>query len=355
MTNIFLNRSASLISSKVLPAVLFLLAGGFHAYSQVQAEVQASSKVIVDDGYDHAEIAVTQWGGSHGLFFGSKINYKGSDHLWGNGNAEYAQPSGQYGYGAFSLGYIANGGTFGFYDGGMSTGINQPINWNPVMIFNRGGNVGIATGTPEARLHVNGEIKGNTYLRVGSMPSNPNGQFRVLGQDVIGAVTAESNRVAYVGVSGGYFGVSAYDYGANRDLPLSVNYGSDNTYINRNGGNVGIGTTTPTYKLSVNGDIGAKKVKVTQSGWADHVFEKDYTLPTLAEVEQFIQQHKHLPGIPSAKEVEKNGVDLGDTQVLLLQKIEELTLYTIQLQKQVEELRKENVEIKKSVSKQKIK
>ncbi|MGN6490409.1 MAG: hypothetical protein ACTHLE_00320 [Agriterribacter sp.] len=99
------------------------------------------------------------------------------------------------------------------------------------------------------------------------------------------------------------------------------------------GGNVGIGTTNPQAKLAVNGDIFSTKVKVTQTGWPDYVFYPNYKLPPLKEVEKFIQQYKHLPDVPSASEVEKNGLDLGNNQALLLKKIEELTLYIIEQDK----------------------
>jgi hypothetical protein len=102
-------------------------------------------------------------------------------------------------------------------------------------------------------------------------------------------------------------------------------------------GNIGMGTSAPgPYKLAVEGTLGARKVKVTQAiPWADYVFEKEYRLPSLAEVEKYIQQHKHLPDVPSAAEVEKNGLDLGDNQALLLKKIEELTLYAIEQEKKI--------------------
>ncbi|MEI9945509.1 MAG: carbohydrate-binding protein [Chitinophagaceae bacterium] len=116
--------------------------------------------------------------------------------------------------------------------------------------------------------------------------------------------------------------------------------GANNT-IYYNTANVGIGVTNPAYKLTVGGTIGARKVKVTSETWADYVFEKNYKLPTLAEVEKYIEEHKHLPEIPSAKEVEKNGVDVGDNQVLLLKKIEELTLYLIEQNKKIEKLQQE--------------
>ena len=105
-------------------------------------------------------------------------------------------------------------------------------------------------------------------------------------------------------------------------------------------GNVGIGTTAnPSYMLSVNGNIRSKEV-VVEIGWADYVFNKKYKLKPLIDVEKFIEQNKHLPNIPSAAEVEKNGLHLGDIQKKMMEKIEELTLYIIQLNKRIEELEK---------------
>jgi hypothetical protein len=103
---------------------------------------------------------------------------------------------------------------------------------------------------------------------------------------------------------------------------------------------VGIGTTNPQAKLAVNGDIFSKKIKVTQTGWPDYVFHRDYSLLSLTQVEKFIEQHHHLPEVPSAAEIEKNGLDLGDNQTILLKKIEELTLYIIQQDKRIQELEK---------------
>ncbi|RFM33651.1 hypothetical protein [Chitinophaga silvisoli] len=104
-------------------------------------------------------------------------------------------------------------------------------------------------------------------------------------------------------------------------------------------GNVGIGTTTTsTYKLAVNGTIGAKRLQITQTGWADFVFRKDYQLPSLNEVSKYIDTHQHLPGVPSAAEVAEKGVDVGEMNKILLQKVEELTLYLIEQQKRIETL-----------------
>ncbi|MFL5751904.1 MAG: hypothetical protein ACJ76F_00735 [Bacteroidia bacterium] len=103
-------------------------------------------------------------------------------------------------------------------------------------------------------------------------------------------------------------------------------------------GCVGIGTIAPdpAYLLSVSGKIRAKEIKV-ETGWADFVFEKNYRLLSLNEVEKFIRDNGHLPEIPSAKEVEENGVDVGSVEAKLLQKIEELTLYVIEQDKKLKE------------------
>lgn len=92
------------------------------------------------------------------------------------------------------------------------------------------------------------------------------------------------------------------------------------------------------YKINANGKIRAHEVKV-YTDWADFVFEADYNLLSLEEVERFIKTNGHLKDIPSAQEVEQNGVELGQMNKLLLQKIEELTLYTIQLKKEIDFLK----------------
>ncbi len=107
--------------------------------------------------------------------------------------------------------------------------------------------------------------------------------------------------------------------------------------------NIGIGTSNfvdgiDTYRLSVNGSIRANRVKVYTT-WADYVFEKNYKLPTLEEVEKQIKTKGHLKDIPSAKEVEGKGIELGEMNKLLLQKVEELTLYVIQLNKELKEIK----------------
>ncbi len=115
-------------------------------------------------------------------------------------------------------------------------------------------------------------------------------------------------------------------------------------------GNVGIGSTRPDQKLTVKGKIHAEEVIVDLLVPADYVFQKyytgtselkpDYQMPTLAELEKFTKQNNHLPNLPSAKEIQEKGLQLGEMSNLLLQKIEELTLYVIQQQKEIEALKK---------------
>jgi hypothetical protein len=111
-------------------------------------------------------------------------------------------------------------------------------------------------------------------------------------------------------------------------------------------GNNSIDTTQLTHALTVNGAIRAKEV-IVDTGWADDVFFPDYKLLSLAETETYIQDNGRLPGIPSAREVQENGASIGETQTMLLRKIEELTLHMIRMEKRVAELEAENAALKK--------
>lgn len=128
--------------------------------------------------------------------------------------------------------------------------------------------------------------------------------------------------------SGG-FGIRDRSYGANDAIRLFIS----------NTGAVGIGTINPAaYKLAVKGSIRAEEV-VVETGWSDFVFEEDYPLMPLSDLEQHIKARKHLPGIPPESEIAKDGVKLGEMQSKLLQKIEELTLYIIDLRKEIDQLK----------------
>ena len=102
---------------------------------------------------------------------------------------------------------------------------------------------------------------------------------------------------------------------------------------------VGIGTMSPDEKLTVKGKIHTQEVRVDMSGplVPDYVFAEDYKLKSLQEVENYIKENKHLPEIPSAQEIEKNGLMLAETNMSLLKKMEEMTLYMIEQQKKNKE------------------
>lgn len=111
------------------------------------------------------------------------------------------------------------------------------------------------------------------------------------------------------------------------------------------------GSTHSDFRLSVSGKIVAQSVYLTMTDWPDYVFEKDYKLKTLEEVKAYIEKNNHLPGVPTTKEVLENGNNVGETNKILLEKVEELTLYLIQINEEVKGLKKENESLKKSLYK----
>ncbi len=113
------------------------------------------------------------------------------------------------------------------------------------------------------------------------------------------------------------------------------------------GGNVGIGTTNPDQLLTVNGTIHSKEIKVDVNIVPDYVFEKKYKLKSLDEVQKYIKVNKHLPEISSAKNMEEHGLDVSDMNMILLKKVEELTLYLLDQKKQTA------LEIEKNIKQQK--
>jgi len=179
------------------------------------------------------------------------------------------------------------------------------------------GNVGIGATTPDAKL----TIKNGTQLVNFLVNKKLTGTWPPVAENA--TVTMQS--------SGTIAGNLAFATGNAERMRIA------------NNGNVGIGTTNPgAYKLAVKGKIHTQEVKVDMIGWSDFVFEKDYSLPTLKEVAQHIQEKGHLKDIPSAKEVAKNGIFLGEMDAKLLQKIEELTLYTLEQEEKIQQLEKQN-------------
>ena len=162
-----------------------------------------------------------------------------------------------------------------------------------------------------------------------------------LGSEAIQSVYEKSTNkwkaFSYVNVTSGKYEM--------RNGVTNAEFLNNGNFLINSTGSVGIGTGSTTIpsntKLAVNGKILATEVQVALvANWADFVFNDEYNLKSLSEVEKFINENKHLPDVPSAKEVAQNGTNLGEMDAILLQKIEELTLYMIDLQNQNNILKK---------------
>ncbi len=125
-----------------------------------------------------------------------------------------------------------------------------------------------------------------------------------------------------------------------QENPGGTHWVTDGNTQYYNSGNIGVGTTAQTnYKLAVDGKIHTKEVQVDQNNWPDYVFTKDYQLPSLEEVERHLKEKGHLINIPSANEVKAQGIELGEMNRLLLEKVDELTLYLLNQTQKSKELK----------------
>jgi hypothetical protein len=199
------------------------------------------------------------------------------------------------------------------------------------LVVANSGDVGIGTSIPSAKLHVAGTIKidGLNTLEFGAGVSGKEVNAGKIGYqtftgdalDIVGAgTTIASRKIKFWNEGGAFFA-----------------------------GSIGIGTTNSGgFKLAVEGKIAAREVLVTNANpFPDYVFAKEYKLLGLKELEIYINKNKHLPRIPSAAEVEQNkGINLGEMQLLQLEKIEEIYLHLLDLNKKVEQLQKENKQLK---------
>jgi hypothetical protein len=238
----------------------------------------------------------------------------------------------------FSMG---GSGTFGIDAYGVVNGRFVVLN---------SGKVGIGTGSPTSSL----DIVAN------STASSPQLRLRPLG--VLSSATSVPSyidlyssfdnypidqiprRTATIKArySGGIWGteILAFEVGGSNDDSIEP---LERMRITASG-NVGIGTTSPQYKLSVEGAIGARDIIVTNTPWSDYVFQPGYRLRSLGEVDTFIRQYRRLPDIPSEAEVKEKGVSVAEMQAKLLAKIEELTLHLIQANKRIEQLERQSMQ-----------
>jgi hypothetical protein len=204
--------------------------------------------------------------------------------------------------------------------------IKVVLNTNGVTYFN-GGSVGIGTAAPQGKLEVVGEIhvsRNYPYVQLNS--SYWNGQASFIQNGVTNAAAAGGDYFVFYNPPSKAFNFRQGTYDA-----MTINAS----------GNVGVGTLSPDQKLTVKGKIHAEEVIIDLSVPApDYVFEKSYDLKSLDEVEKYIEENKHLPEVPSAEEMEKDGVKVGEMEMILLKKIEELTLHVIELKKEIDQIKK---------------
>mgnify|MGYP003642602027 CR=1 FL=1 len=220
------------------------------------------------------------------------------------------------------------------------------------------GNVGIGTNTPLAKLHVintainqssTSKIDANLIIQ-GTSSTRSISEGAALGfavpSNTSGSSYWQQGRILVTPDNTNNSNASGRMYLQTRYLSQGAWHWKNNLVLLSSGG-VGIGTeVTGSHKLAVDGSIGAREIKVEVGNWSDFVFYEDYNLPTLTEVETHIRENGHLQDIPSAVEVEKTGINLGEMNAKLLQKIEELMLYTIQQQKEIDKLKSDILKIK---------
>lgn len=215
----------------------------------------------------------------------------------------------------------------GTYSGGTGSFIVR-TNGGDRLTVNSAGNVAIGGASATHRLNVSGNAKleGNNEL----LQLNGAGDSRFI------QFYKNNTAKAYIQLIGDH-------------LALGNSTGNNAGNLRLNGAQVTVGADTPAagYKLSVGGRVMCTELRVeVAANWPDYVFGDDYTLTPLEKVEDHIQQHKHLPNIPSASRISESGLHLGEMQRLQMEKIEELFLHMIALKKEIEAVRAENEELK---------
>lgn len=318
---------------------------------------------------------------------------KGSSELGSTNGTLYFGDivSASHPYGKWGIEYVSNeeeGYGLNFW----KPAVPGQTHGNYFLFLSDNGNVGVGTKNPQAKLHIQDgtsqdanillastgtnksviQFRTNaTNITVGSdnvmrfnatsMQFNPssqmvvNGNFKVTGNIVLSGLSGATTKILTIG-SNGHLSTADIpetadnlgNHTATQNLNLNgkkiVNgtAGTGGIFVSTNG-DVGVNTNQPQAKLAVNGDVLAKEVRVSiaSTNWPDYVFSSEYEMMSLGELEKYINEHRHLPGVPSAAEVDERGdIDLGAMNAILLQKIEEMTLRMIEMEKRMKEFEK---------------
>lgn len=264
------------------------------------------------------------------------LHINGNTMISGSNKALLFATSESSTYGNFGIRYTGSGLNFYKPNEGSPT--------NNLLFIKDNGNIGIGKSNPTSKLDVSGSIQ-STVLQSESLNISGDVNFRGLAGSSTKILTIDDNGDL---LSADYSTIqdNMGNHTAIQNVNLNGNKlvggasGNGGIFVAGNGNvRIGTGTMNPTKALEVNGTIRSKEVIVEIVNWSDFVFDKDYNLMSLKDTESFIKQNGHLPNVPSASEVESNGIQLGEMNAILLQKIEELTLYVIELEKQVQKLK----------------
>ncbi len=295
--------------------------------------------------------------GNNNTFVGSK---SGNDNTVGNDNTLVGYQSGMNNISGSYNTFLGKNSGFNNTEGNSNSFVGFYSGFS-----NTTGNNNVFIGPYCGRLNSSGI--NNSFVGLGAGYENGTGNENTFFGYQAGRWNTDANQNTYLGCQAGFSSVSGqfntfvgyragyYETGSNKlyisnsgsDKDNTLIYGEFDNRILQLNSDVGIGTSPLTgYALSVDGKIIAKEIKVEASPWADFVFDEDYELKNLEDVEQYIEQENHLPGVPSASDVEEEGVNLGEMNAILLQKIEEMTLYMIELNKKIEAQQEEIEELK---------
>ncbi|WP_153799689.1 hypothetical protein [Foetidibacter luteolus] len=321
------------MNKKIAIAFIAILSTGINAFSQNDFPTTGNANLATTNylrfgGRVYVQATNTGLSGNTRGIISNSVSWNTSTSKWAIGLTGSSVSD-------FSLLRFENIGGIGFFNGPSTGGYyevdNEGLEQYRRMTILNDGKIGIGISSPESRLEVRG---------LGSLANLYNPAAAGIKISNGGNLIMDGNEI----YSDGSLNIGVAPSGTLAFGPVDATTSFSGAFRVFGNGNVGIGTNdTKGYKFAVNGDAVFTKVVVkSYTTWPDYVFEPSYKLPSLQYVEQYINTNKHLPDVPSAADIENQGVDLANTQAALLRKIEELTLYVIELKKEVEELKTKN-------------